>query len=545
MIRISQVHLPVNHTKSQLESSICKKLHVDEHEIKSIKYSLVKRSLDARNKDNITYNYVIDVLVDKEQEVLEACKKSKTISVVHEKLHSLPMRGQETMSVRPYVVGSGPAGLFAAYFLAEHGYKPILIERGSNVDERTILIHNFLDEGEALNPNTNIQFGEGGAGTFSDGKLNTGVNDQKGRNKLVLQTFVDNGAPKEILYSNKPHLGTDVLCNVVKNMRKRIIKNGGEVVFNTKFIGFSSSNGQIDSIKLESFYKGKKHIIDVDCNNLILAIGHSARDTYKVLQSHNIRMEQKPFAIGVRIEHTQEQINKAQYGENYLEQYGDSLPVADYKLTTKTSDGRSVYTFCMCPGGYVINASSESGRLCVNGMSFSKRDGDNANSAIVVNVSPEDYSISGDPLEGIEFQRKLEEMAYNAGDGAVPVQLLKDFLDGTVSEEFGSVESNCMGKTEFADLNSILPVFVSKAIKEALSSFDNTVSGFANPDAVLSAIESRTSSPVRILRDAHFESNIKGIFPCGEGAGYAGGITSAAIDGIKVFEEIYSRYKAL
>ncbi|MBR5931504.1 MAG: FAD-dependent oxidoreductase [Lachnospiraceae bacterium] len=544
MIRISQVQLPVDHTQAQLESSICKKLRVNENAIESIKYSIVKRSLDARNKDNITYNYVIDVTVDNEKNILEACRKSKTISWVQEKRYSLPVRGQDLMSIRPYVIGSGPAGLFAAYFLAEHGYKPILIERGESVEKRTVRIHEFLDSDQPLNVDSNVQFGEGGAGTFSDGKLTTGVNDPKGRNRLVLQTFIDNGAPEEILYQNKPHLGTDLLCRIIKNMRKKIIKNGGEVVFNTKFVGFSSSNGQLDSIKLESTYKGRKHIMEVDCNNLILAIGHSARDTFRALYEQKIHMEQKAFAVGVRIEHSQEAINKAQYGENYLEKYGALLPVADYKLTARTKDGRSVYTFCMCPGGYVINSSSEENRLCVNGMSFSQRDGENANSAIVVSITPDDYASSDNPLEGVEFQRMLEENAYKAAGGKIPVQLLKDFVEGNVSDHFGSVYPNCLGNCDFADINTILPDYICDAIKESLDSFDKTIKGFADPEAVLSAVESRTSSPVRIVRDEHFESNIKGIFPCGEGAGYAGGITSAAMDGIKVFEEIYSRYKS-
>ncbi len=543
MIRISQIQLPVQHSQADLESAICRKLRVDTNAISSVKYSIVKRSLDARNKANITFNYVIDVEVTNEKEVLEACRKSKTISQKQEKQYELPEQGSLTMNVRPYVIGSGPAGLFAAYFLSEHGYKPILIERGDNVDHRTELVQKFWDEESSLNVNCNIQFGEGGAGTFSDGKLATGVNDPKGRNHLVLQTFVDNGAPEEILYVNKPHLGTDILCKIVKNMRKKIIQNGGEVVFNTRFIGFSSSNGILDSIKLETMMNGHSHIMEVDCNNLVLAIGHSARDTFEILFNHGIHMEQKSFAVGVRVEHTQEQINKAQYGENYKKIYGDILPVADYKLATKTSSGRNVYSFCMCPGGYVVNSSSEEGHVCVNGMSYSSRNGENANSAIIVNVTPEDFS-SDHPLAGIEFQRILEKNAYMAGNGRIPVQLMKDFIENKVSDTFGSIYPSSKGNRTFADINEILPDFVCESLKEAFETFNGTIKGYANPDAVLSAVESRTSSPVRIVRDSHLESNIKGIFPCGEGAGYAGGITSAAMDGIKVFEEIYSRYTA-
>ncbi len=543
MIRISQIQLPVLHSQADLESAICRKLRVDENAICSIKYTIVKRSLDARNKSNITFNYVIDVDVTNEKEVLEACKKSKTISQKQEKQYILPEQGNLSMNVRPYVIGSGPAGLFAAYFLSEYGYKPILIERGDNVDKRTEMVQKFWNEESPLNENCNIQFGEGGAGTFSDGKLATGVNDPKGRNHLVLKTFVENGASEEILYVNKPHLGTDVLCKIVKNMRKKIIQNGGEVVFNTKLIGFSASNGILDSIKLESMMNGHSHTMEVDCNNLVLAIGHSARDTFKSLYGHGLSMEQKAFAVGVRVEHSQEKINKAQYGENYREIYGDALPVADYKLATKTSKGRNVYSFCMCPGGYVVNSSSENGHVCVNGMSYSNRDGENANSAIIVNITPEDFP-SEHPLAGIEFQRILEKNAYTFGKGRIPVQLMGDFIEGKPSVRFGSIYPSSKGNRSFADINKILPEFVCDSLKEAFGIFNRVIKDYADPDAVLSAVESRTSSPVRILRDAHFESNIKGIFPCGEGAGYAGGITSAAMDGIKVFEEIYSRYKA-
>lgn len=541
MIRITQIQLPVEHSQADLESAICRKLRVSDNAISSVKYSIVKRSLDARNKSNITFNYVIDVEVSNEKEVLEACKKSKTITLKQEKPYTLPEQGSLSMNVRPYVIGSGPAGLFAAYFLSEYGYKPILIERGDNVDRRAEFVQKFWDEESSLNANCNIQFGEGGAGTFSDGKLATGVSDPKGRNRLVLQTFVDNGAPEEILYLNKPHLGTDVLCKIVKNMRKRIIQNGGEVVFNTKFIGFSSSNGILDSIKLETMFKGQSHIMEVDCNNLVLAIGHSARDTFEILYNQGIHMEQKSFAVGVRVEHLQEQINKAQYGDDYKKLYGKNLPVADYKLTTKTSNGRNVYSFCMCPGGYVVNSSSEEGRVCVNGMSYSDRGGENANAAIIVNATPEDFA-SDHPLAGIKFQRILEKNAYMAGNGRIPVQLMGDFMNNQQSDNFGSVYPNSKGKHAFADINEILPDFVCESLKEAFNSFDSIIKGYANPEAVLSAVESRTSSPVRILRDSHFESNIKGIYPCGEGAGYAGGITSAAMDGIKIFEEIYSRY---
>ena len=540
MIRISQIKLPVGHSQKQLEAAICKKLRVSENDIKSIRYSLIKKSLDARNKEKISWNYIVDVEIDHEAEVLEACKNSKTITLAKENRYQLPKQGSEKMNVRPYVIGSGPAGLFAAYFLSEYGYKPILIERGEPVESRVKTIEDYWNGKAALNPESNIQFGEGGAGTFSDGKLNTGVNDPKGRNRLVFQTFVENGAPKQILYQNKPHLGTDVLSKIVQNMRKRIIANGGEVIFNTRFIGFSSSSGALDSIKLES----NSHEYEVDCNNVILAIGHSARDTFRALYDAGIAMEPKAFAVGVRIEHLQEKINKAQYGEQYRTLYGNLLPAADYKLTTHTEEGRSVYSFCMCPGGYVVNSSSEPGGICVNGMSYSGRSGKNANAALIVSVTPEDFGSTDDPFAGIEFQRELEAAAAQAADGKIPVQLLGDFIKNRTSSEFRSVKSAAKGDTAFANLNDVLPDVISQSIKEAISDFDKVIKGYADPDAVLSAAESRTSSPVRILRNTHFETSIRGIFPCGEGAGYAGGITSAAMDGIKVFEEIYSRYKA-
>lgn len=541
MIRISQVHLPVVHSYSDLKKALCKKLHVDNLEDKDV--FCVKKSLDARNKKNIIWNYIIDVRVDNEDEVLKKCDDDKNIAPAKTKKYHLPQRGSEKVTGRICVVGSGPCGLFAAYMLAKFGYNPVLIEQGHKVEERIRTVNDFFEEGK-LDTDCNIQFGEGGAGTFSDGKLNTGVNDSKGRNNLVLKTFVENGAPSDILFSNKPHLGTDVLSGIIKNMRDKIVENGGLVMFDTKFVDFEVEDGALSKIILKVKQKaGDEKLIAVKCNNLVLAIGHSARDTYKMLYERHIKMFPKPFAVGIRIEHNQEYINKAQYGLNYKELYGDALPVADYKLTCKTEDGRSVYSFCMCPGGYVVNSSSENGRLCVNGMSFSARDSKNANSAIVVSVNPEDFCFSGSPLDGLEYQRILEYKAYTACNGKIPVQLYKDFKLKKKSESFGSIIPETQGDTAFADLNEVLPDFVSKDILEAFEKFDKNIPGFAMDDAVLSGIESRTSSPVRIQRDDSFETNIKGIYPCGEGAGYAGGITSAAIDGIKVFETIYSKYK--
>ncbi len=542
MIRISQVHLPVIHSYNDLKTSLCKKLHVTNLEDKDI--FCVKKSLDARSKKNIIWNYIIDVRVDNEDEVLKKCANDKNIEPAKTKKYHLPKRGTEEIDGRICIIGSGPCGLFAAYMLAKYGYNPILIEQGHAVEERIVSVNDFFEDGK-LDIDCNIQFGEGGAGTFSDGKLNTGVNDQKGRNNLVLKTFVENGAPSEILFSNKPHLGTDVLSRIVKTMREKIVANGGLVMFDTKFVDFEVEDGKLSKIILKMKQKGEKEkLIAIKCSNLVLAIGHSARDTYKMLFDRKIKMMPKSFAIGVRVEHDQEFINKAQYGFNYKELYGDALPIADYKLTCKTEDGRSVYSFCMCPGGYVVNSSSENGRLCVNGMSFSSRDSGNANSAIVVSINPEDYCFSDSPLDGLEYQKVLEYKAYNACNGKIPVQLFSDFKLKKVSSSFGLVHPETQGDVGFADLNEILPDFVCNDIVEAMEKFEKNIAGFSMGDTVLSGVESRTSSPVRIVRDENFECNIKGIYPCGEGAGYAGGITSAAIDGIKVFEMIYSKYKA-
>ncbi len=541
MIRISQVHLPVIHSYKDLKVVLCKKLHLSNLDDKDI--FCVKKSLDARSKKNIIWNYIIDVRVDNEDEVLNKCANDKNIAPAKTKKYHLPKRGTEEVEGRICIVGSGPCGLFAAYMLAKYGYNPILIEQGHAVEERILAVNDFFEEGK-LDTDCNIQFGEGGAGTFSDGKLNTGVNDQKGRNNLVLKLFVENGAPSEILFSNKPHLGTDVLSRIIKNMRDKIVANGGLVMFDTKFVNFEVEDGKLSKIILKMKQKGEKEkLISIKCSNLILAIGHSARDTYKMLYENKIQMSPKSFAVGVRVEHDQEYINKAQYGYNYKELYGDTLPVADYKLTCKTDDGRSVYSFCMCPGGYVVNSSSEKGRLCVNGMSFSARDSKNGNSAIVVSINPEDFCFSGSPLDGLEYQEILEFKAFNACNGKIPVQLFGDFKNHKVSDNFGSITPETQGDYAFADLNEILPEFICKDIVQAIDKFEKNINGFSMSDTILSGVESRTSSPVRINRDENFESNIKGIYPCGEGAGYAGGITSAAIDGIKVFETIYAKYK--
>ena len=388
-------------------------------------------------------------------------------------------------------------------------------------------VSEFWDTGK-LDENCNVQFGEGGAGTFSDGKLNTLVKDPTGRGRRVMQIFVDHGAPSEILYLQKPHIGTDLLGEVVQNIRRHIIELGGEVRFETKLVRAVWENETLKEIVCE--HSGRQETIP--CDTLILATGHSARDTVTELYQSGLFMEAKPFAVGVRVEHPQEMIGQNQYGDFYTK-----LPAADYKLTYNTKDKRGVYSFCMCPGGYIVNASSEPGRLAVNGMSNHARDGRNANSAIVVTVDPSDFG-GTDPLSGIAFQRKWEEAAYNTGQGKVPVQLFADFCANRKSTGIGAVIPSIRGQYALANVRETLPKFIGDSIEESFGYFDRRIHGFAREDAILAGIESRTSSPVRIRRDESLQSNIRGIYPCGEGAGYAGGITSAAMDGLRVAQEI-------
>ena len=553
MIRVSELKLKIDYTDEDIRRALLKKIHVKSAKI--IKYNIVKKSIDARDKSNICIKLTVDVLTDKDLEILKLNKGRANISQTSFNIYRLPLQGGTPYNPffdgRIVVAGAGPAGLFAAYNLAREGYSPLLIERGEAVDERLKTVEKFYKGETPLNTESNVQFGEGGAGTFSDGKLNTGVHDSLGRNRAVLETFIENGAPEEILCESKPHLGTDRLVDIVKNMRQKIIDRGGEVLFNTKLVKMNCSNNRLVSITVES--NGKQNIIE--CGNLVLATGHSARDTFEyILNETEIKCEAKAFAVGLRIQHPQEIIDEAQYGKDYKEKYKNLLPPADYKLVHHTADGKNVYSFCMCPGGYIVNSSSEEKELCVNGMSYSKRDSGYANSAIVVGVKPSD-----NPLENIEYQRNLEEKAYQACGGKIPVQYYEEFIasdDDNINHRVianSVIDGSCInvlngesmikGQYEFADLNKILPDELTVPIKEAIKAFGKKIKGFDMPDALLAACETRTSSPLRILRDECFEANIKGIFPCGEGAGYAGGITSAAIDGIKVFEEIYRRYR--
>ena len=524
MIRVRQIQVPVE-SNVDLKLEVSKILKININDIKNIKIN--KESIDARKKPNIFYIYELDCEVLNEDKILKYNKNINVLKAPNEEYKFIPT-GTNNLINRPIIVGAGPAGLFCAYNLARYGYKPIIIERGEKIEDRVKKVEEFWNNNN-LDINSNVQFGEGGAGTFSDGKLNTMVKDKDYKVKEIFKTFVSCGADSCILYKNKPHIGTDELRQVIINLRNKIISLGGEIRYNTCLTNIIIENNKLSKIEVNN-----KEIIDADV--LVLAIGHSARDTFYMLND-KLSMEAKPFAVGVRIEHPQTLINLSQYGvEN------SKLGSADYKLTYQSSNNRGVYTFCMCPGGYVVNASSEEGMLAINGMSNKKRDTKNANSAIVVTVSPKDFGEN--PLDGIEFQRNLEKRAYTLGKGFIPVQLYKDYKENTLSSSFKSVEPIFMGKTTFANLNLLFPEYINISLKEAIENYALKIKGYNMDDSILAGIESRTSSPVRIIRDENCES-IKGIYPCGEGAGYAGGITSASMDGLKVSENIMKTYKKL
>ena len=535
MIRLTQIKLPADHTPEALTKKAAKLLRVLPEEIKEL--HIRKRSLDARKKPELFYSYTVDVSVKKEAEILHKVK-SPQVNLCKETRYQFPESGETALKERPVIIGTGPAGLFCGLMLARHGYQPILLERGSSVEERQKKVNAFW-QGGALDPQTNVQFGEGGAGTFSDGKLNTLVKDPLGRGKLVLELFTEFGADPSILYDHKPHIGTDVLAEVVKHMREEIIRLGGTVRFDTQVTDLLTESGQVCGVKI-SFADPQTGALteeEIHSHVVVLAIGHSARDTFSMLLKHQVPMEQKAFAVGLRIQHPQKMINFSQYGR----EDAGALGAANYKLTRQTKSGRGVYSFCMCPGGYVVNASSEEGRLAVNGMSYHDRAGENANSALIVTVTPEDFLESG-PLSGVAFQRKLEEAAYRAAGGKIPVQLYGDFCQNTISTKLGDVVPQMRGEWAFGDVRSSMPEPLNLALMEAMEGFGHMIHGFDRPDAIFAGIESRTSSPVRIWRDEQFESEVLGLYPCGEGAGYAGGITSAAMDGVKVAEAIAKRY---
>lgn len=545
MIRLSQLKIEIDKInpvtvekeKEALIPYISKYLHVNQDRILSI--TLRKRSLDARKKENIQYIYTVDVELSEEvkfwknlnEKPHKKQNKRNQSNIQKAEIHryNFKQTGIQKLNNRPVVIGFGPAGMFCALELARAGFNPLVLERGEAVEERIKTVEHFWKTGE-LNSLSNVQFGEGGAGTFSDGKLNTLVKDPIGRNHKVLEELVRFGADGHILYQNKPHIGTDCLREIVKNIREEIIRLGGEIKFHSLVTDFVIEENKIKAIEVN-------HKQLIPCDAAILAIGHSARDTFKKLYERNIYMELKAFAIGVRVEHPQEMIGLSQYGKEYV-----NLPAAEYKVTHQTRSKRGVYSFCMCPGGFVVNSSSEQGHLVVNGMSNSKRDEKNANSAIIVSVTPDDFS-SNHPLSGVEFQRKWERLAYEMGGGFIPTQVYGDFKENKKSLGYGAILPNTKGAVSFANLRECLPDYVCEGIIEGIEAFDKKIKGFSNPETILCGVETRTSSPVRITRNESFLCNVNGIYPCGEGAGYAGGITSAAMDGIKIYEAIASVYK--
>ena len=493
-------------------------------------FKIIRKSLDCRRHDQIHYLYTVGLNYSNEKEkALVNRVNNKNVMLTNKNKYEFPFKstGKTDGCSRPVVVGAGPAGYLAALMLAKAGFCPIVIERGKDVEKRTKDVETFWNYGK-LNPESNVSFGEGGAGTFSDGKLFTGNKDKYGIFAEILHIFHEMGADKSVEYLSKPHIGTDVLKDVMQNIRKTIICLGGEIHFSTCLIDISKAENKNYRLILKT-PEGNKEIL-TRC--VILAIGHSARDTFKMLINHNFNFEPKPFAIGLRIEHPQEVINEAMYGK----EYSKLLPAADYKLTYHASNGRSVFSFCMCPGGYVVNASSDPESLVVNGMSYHDRGSENSNSAIVVNVTPDDFP--GNTAEdAINFQKELEKKFYYAGAGKIPLQKLIDFKNGVKTEELGKVKPEMKGQYVFSDISSCLPLYVRDAIVEAIYDFGRRLKGYDNPDTILSGVESRTSSPVKILRDENFMAqNFPGIIPSGEGAGYAGGITSAAQDGIRAAE---------
>lgn len=528
MLRISQIKTSIDEPVEKVKSLLLKKLKIQESDL--IDYRIYKESIDARHRGEINFIYTVDAQVKNEAKLLK--KKIKNVSLSPDLKYKEPQIGTEAMKHRPLVIGFGPAGMFSALLLAQMGYRPIVLERGQKVEERVKSIDDFWKKGK-LNPASNVQFGEGGAGTFSDGKLTSRVRDLRGRK--VLEEFVKAGAPEDILYKAHPHVGTDLLRDIVKNIREQIIAWGGEVLFDSQVSSFIIDKNKLQGIVL----KNGQEILS---NHAVLAIGHSARDTFAELYDKGINMTAKPFAVGVRIEHPQSLINQAQYKE-FAEH--PRLGAAEYRLTHKASSGRGVYTFCMCPGGLVVPAASEEGRLVTNGMSEHARSEENANSGLLVQVFPEDFG-QDHPLAGVEFQRKLEEKAFVLGGKTyqAPAQLVGDFLADRPSTDIGEVKpSYALGVTP-TDLSQLFPEYITSSMKEALLGFDKKIQGFAMNDAIMTGVESRSSSPVRINRDEEsFQSiSTQGIYPSGEGAGFAGGIVSAAIDGLKCAEQMIASF---
>ncbi|MDY7566143.1 NAD(P)/FAD-dependent oxidoreductase [Pseudomonas sp. RTC3] len=527
MLRITEFKLPIDHPEEDLRPALLQRLGIDSDEL--LDFTLFKRSYDARKKSSeLCFIYTIDFTVRDEAALLHTFADDRHIGPAPDVSYKVVGHAPEGLSERPIVVGFGPCGIFAGLLLAQMGFKPIILERGTEVRQRTKDTWGLWRK-NVLNPESNVQFGEGGAGTFSDGKLYSQIKDPKFHGRKVLHEFVKAGAPEEILYVSKPHIGTFRLTGVVEHMRHQIEALGGEVRFQQRVTDVLIDNGQLQGVVLGS---GEQ----INSKHVILALGHSARDTFRMLHSRGVYMEAKPFSVGFRIEHPQSLIDRARLGK-----YAGhpKLGAADYKLVHHAKNGRSVYSFCMCPGGTVVAATSEPHRVVTNGMSQYSRNERNANSGIVVGITPEDYP--GGPLAGIELQERLESHAYILGGSTyeAPAQLVGDFIAGKASTALGSVEPSYKPGVKLVDLADALPAYAIEAIREALPAFDKQIKGFSLHDAVLTGIETRTSSPLRITRDATLQSlNVKGLFPAGEGAGYAGGILSAGVDGIRVAEAL-------
>ena len=548
MIRISQLKLPCGHSEADLEEKIRKTIKLKDRD--TVRYRIRKHSIDARKKPQLFDIYTVDADLKmgiKAERKLAAKLRNRNIAVVEESGYQFPPAGGEKMNTRPVVIGAGPAGLFCALMLAEHGYRPILLERGRCVEERAKDIDRYWESGK-LDPSSNVQFGEGGAGTFSDGKLNTQINDKTGRSEKVLQVFTEAGAPEDIRYESKPHIGTDLLRVVIPAIRNRILAAGGDVRFEAQVTDLVIEDGSVRALVLAD---GS----ELRTDTVVLAPGHSARDTIASLFQRGVPMEPKAFAVGLRVSHPQSLIDRSQYGVWEREEMRElGLSAAPYKLTAKAASGRGVYSFCMCPGGYIVDASSEPSRIAVNGMSEHARGSGRANSAIVCTVGPEEYGTEH-PLSGMYFQQELEEKAYRIGQGAIPVQRyirMKENFEKRRNGEPVPADSPdpyltshdlCIrGRWTPADLSELLPRALTADFIEGMEEFDHKIPGFAGEEAFAAGIESRTSSPVRIPRGEDLQSRIRGLYPCGEGAGYAGGIMSAAMDGIRVAEAIRMRF---
>ena len=534
MIRLNQLKLPVDHTREQLIHKTAQYLRIPAADI--LELQIVRQSLDARKKPALFYSYSVNVTVKKEEKVYkDACRRlGKANVLLTEKTEYLfPAEGSTQQKHPTVIIGMGPAGLFCGYYLAQHGYAPVILERGADVDARQADVEAFWQTGR-LKADSNVQFGEGGAGTFSDGKLNTLVKDKYGRNTEVLKTFVKHGADPAILYQAKPHIGTDVLSKVVKSMREEILRMGGEVRFHSQMTEILTENGQVTGVKVNDTEV-------LPCEQVVLAPGHSARDTFSMLYRKQFPMSAKPFAVGFRVEHPQSLINMSQYGAESVK----GLGAAAYKVTAKTSTGRGVYSFCMCPGGQVVASASEKGRVVTNGMSYHARSGRNANAAVVVSVGGEDFG--NDPRKAIAFQRELEARAYAAGrpggEYAAPAENIQSFLEGRGRLNIGRVQPTYDRGVVAADLGALLPTELADTLRAGLRAYERKIAGYTAPEAILTGLETRTSSPVRLKREENFEcAQLAGLYPCGEGAGYAGGIMSAAVDGLRVARAIISRY---